>query len=345
MEKILKDSFDRKIDYLRLSVTDRCNLRCSYCMPEKGIQLAGRDELLTYEEILRIVGILAGLGIRKVRLTGGEPLIRDNILDLVSGLSRVDGIESLSMTTNGVLLEKNINKLKHAGLNGINISIDSLDPEKYRRITRGGDLERVIRAVRKALDMDFGSIKVNAVMGDFLETREIRRFIKWSMKEDIDIRFIEVMPVALLDEVECSSGGIKRNAKPETVSSAEKIFDVMKEFGEIEGVNDKKGHGPAVYYCIKGAKGSIGLISNQAESCCYCNRIRITPRGIVRLCLFSDIGLDLKKKIRRGTVEKEIKNDIIKFINIKPKDRNTGDIDCNPEDLSKIPDFMNRIGG
>ena len=168
MEKILKDSFNRKIDYLRLSVTDRCNLRCTYCMPEKGIRLAGREELLTYEEILKMVGILAQLGIRKLRLTGGEPLLRDNILDLISGLSRIQGIEKLSITTNGILLDKYLEGLKQAGISGINISMDSLDPVKYSEITRGGQLDKVTAALERALGMGFESIKINAVLGSFL---------------------------------------------------------------------------------------------------------------------------------------------------------------------------------
>ncbi|MCG9479219.1 MAG: GTP 3',8-cyclase MoaA [Actinomycetia bacterium] len=344
MEKILKDSYDRKIDYLRLSVTDRCNLRCTYCMPEKGIRLAGREEVLTYEELLKVVDILAQLGIRKLRITGGEPLLRDNILGLISGISRIEGIEKISITTNGILLSKYLEGLRQAGISGINISMDSLDPVKYSKITRGGQLYKVITALERALDMGFESIKINSVLGSFLGTGDIRDFIKWSIEKKIDIRFIEMMPVALLEEVECTSKNILKTRTHESIP-ADTIFDVMKEFGEIESLKDKKGYGPAVYFKIKGAKGAIGLIRNQEESCFYCNRIRITPLGLLKLCLFSDNGLDLTRSIRHGVSEKNIKDDIIMFVNKKPKSRNSNNTGCSPEDKKKIPDLMNRIGG
>ena len=344
MEKALIDSFNRKIDYLRLSVTDRCNLRCIYCMPEKGIHLAKKKELLTYEEILKIVNVLAQLGIRKLRLTGGEPLLRDNILDFISGFSCIEGMERISITTNGVLLNRYLEGLKRSGISGINISVDCLDPEKYGMITRGGDLDRVLEAVEGALEMGFESIKINVVLSSFLEDNDIRDFIRWSMEREMDIRFIEMMPVSELDLVECNSKNISGKMVKESIGF-DSIFDIMQEFGDISPLKDARGFGPAVYYRIKGSRGNIGLIQNQKESCFYCNRIRITPLGQLRLCLFSDVGLDLKKSLRSRVSEKKIKDDIIDFIKKKPRDRDTGIIDCRKEDRNKVPDLMNRIGG
>jgi cyclic pyranopterin phosphate synthase len=313
-------------------------------MPEKGIKLSPREEILTYEEILLIADIMAQLGIRKIRLTGGEPLLRENILELTSGLSRIDGVKSLSITTNGILLEEYLEGLKEAGISGINISLDSLDPEKYRKITRGGDVNKVIRSVDKAIGMGFESLKINVVLGSFLDPEDIRDFLRWADDKVLDIRFIEMMPVSGLDQVECSSKNISIGM-PEKGIRVESILKIMESAGDIKKVNKIKGYGPAEYYRLKGSRGNIGLIRNEERSCCWCNRIRITPMGLLKLCLFSGESLDLKKKIRQGVSEKKIKDDIISFIKKKPKDRNTTEIDCKPEEKNKIPGLMNKIGG
>lgn len=344
MEKVLIDSFNRNIDYLRLSVTDRCNLRCTYCMPEKGIRLARREDLLTYEEMLIIANIMAQLGIRKIRLTGGEPLIRENITGFISKLSLIKDIKKISITTNGILLGKYLEGLKEAGVSGINISLDSLDPEKYRKITRGGEMKNVTGVIEKAVGMGFESIKVNVVLGNFLDINDVRDFIAWVDEKGLDVRFIEMMPVFGLDQVECSSKIIPGDI-PEKKVVINTILKAMKETGEVQKVSEIRGHGPAEYYRIKGSRGTIGLIRNEEKNCFYCNRVRITPLGKLKLCLFSEAGLDLKKSIRQGVSEKKIKDDIIGFIKRKPKDRNAEDIDCKPEERNKIPGPMNRIGG
>ncbi|MCJ7665250.1 MAG: GTP 3',8-cyclase MoaA [Actinobacteria bacterium] len=342
-EMVLLDSFKRKIDYLRLSVTDRCNLRCKYCMPGEGIRLAGKDELLTYEEILKSVSILGELGIRKLRLTGGEPLLRDDIQDLIYGLSRIDDIEHISITTNGTLLEKYLGQLYRSGIESINVSLDSLDGENYRQITRGGDIKKVIRAINKAIDIGLKRVKVNVVISSALKPEDIEGFIKWAMEKPLDIRFIEMMQVMELDSVECSAiSAVRDQEQPRT--SMGQIFSIMAKFGSCSRLEEKRGFGPAEYYKIEGSRGNIGFIANDINSCFYCNRIRITPVGVLRLCLFSDDGLDLKKMLRGKVSEKNIKNAIIDFIEKKPKDRNSNST-CGPGEKSKIPGFMNKIGG
>ena len=343
MSMVLSDNFKRKIDYLRLSVTDRCNLRCKYCMPGEGIRLAGREELLTYEEILKAVKIFGDLGIRKLRLTGGEPLLRDDILELVSGLSELKDIEDISITTNGILLEKYLERLYGLGISSINISLDSLDGKSYRQITRGGDVERVIRAINKAVDIGIKRVKVNVVASSVLKTEDIEGFIKWAMEKPLDIRFIEMMPVMDIDAVECSAGSaMEDGGKP--MIGMEQILSIMKKAGDYTKLEEKRGFGPAEYYRIEGSRGNIGFIKNDMDSCFYCNRIRITPMGILRLCLFSDEGLDLKEMLRSEFSEKNIKDAIISFIEKKPKDRNSNS-SCRPGEKSRIPGFMNKIGG
>ncbi|TET52432.1 MAG: GTP 3',8-cyclase MoaA [Actinomycetota bacterium] len=343
MKKVLSDSFKRNIDYLRLSVTDRCNLRCKYCMPGEGIRLAGKDELLTYEEILKIVRIFGGLGIRKLRLTGGEPLLRDDILELVSGLAKLKDIESISITTNGILLEKYLEKLYRSGIDSTNISLDSLDGDNYREITRGGDMERVISAINKAVDIGFKRVKVNVVINSALKPEDIEGFIRWIMEKPLDIRFIEMMPVMDLDSVECSVSSIAEDQEQPRIDM-DQILSIMEKYGPCRKLEEKRGFGPAEYYKIEGSRGNIGFIVNDINSCFYCNRIRITPMGILRLCLFSDDGLDLRKMLRGKVSENEIKNTIIDFIEKKPKDRNSNG-NCGPGEKSKIPGFMNKIGG
>ena len=340
---VLADSFKRKIDYLRLSVTDRCNLRCKYCMPGEGIRLAGREELLTYEEILRTVKILGELGIRKLRLTGGEPLLRDDILELISGLSKLKAIEDISITTNGVLLEKYLKQLYESGISSINVSLDSLDEESYRQITRGGEIKKVIDAINKAVDIGVRRVKINVVMSSILKAEDIEGFIRWTIEKPLDIRFIEMMPVMDIDSVECSSGSINKG-REQPVINMEQIFSIMEKAGHYTKLNEKRGFGPAEYYKIEGSRGNIGFIKNDMGSCFYCNRIRITPMGILRLCLFSDEGLDLKEMLRSEFSEKNIKDAIISFIEKKPKDRNSNS-SCGPGEKSKIPGFMNKIGG
>ncbi|MCL4378479.1 MAG: GTP 3',8-cyclase MoaA, partial [Actinobacteria bacterium] len=287
----LVDSFNRKIDYLRLSVTDRCNLRCFYCMPKKGIKLLKRDQLLTFEEIIRATKILSGIGIKKVRLTGGEPLVRDNILSLIKNIGMVDGIEDISLTTNGLLLNGYLPQLSRIGVGRLNISLDSLNPEKYKTITRGGCINKVIDGINKAMDIGFKSIKINVVITSIINKDDIIDFIKFSIEKELSIRFIEMMPIKGLENVECNR--IIRN-DPNSILGMDNILSIMDMFGVYEKVEAKDGYGPAIYYKFIGNKGKIGFISNHKSVCHSCNRIRLTPYGAFKLCLFSPLELNIK---------------------------------------------------
>lgn len=340
MTEVLTDSFNRKIDYLRLSVTDRCNLRCTYCMPEKGIKLLRREQLLTFEEIIRVTKILSGLGIKKVRFTGGEPLIRDNILSLIKNIHMADGIEDISLTTNGLILSEYLPQLSRIGVNRLNISLDSLNPEKYKIITRGGCIDKVIDGINKAIDIGFQSIKLNVVLTNIIGKDDIIDFVKFSLEKELSIRFIEMMPVKGLEAVECNR--IIRNDSNSTLS-IDNILSIMDMFGVYEKVKVKDGYGPAIYYKFIGGKGKIGFISNHKSVCHSCNRIRLTPYGAFKLCLFSPLELNIKELLRKGFSDEEIKNSILDIIKVKPLDRDHNFNSINNKAM--ILSHMNKIGG
>ena len=371
---ILVDSFGRKIDYLRLSVTDRCNLRCTYCIPEQGINLLKHSDMLTYEEIEKSVKMLSDMGIRKIRITGGEPLVRKNIVDLIKNIKKNNGLEDLSITTNGILLGRYLYGLKSSGLNRINISIDSLDPEKFSAITRGGNLFDVIASLKKAIEMGFSGLNINTVITDILDTEDVREFIKMSMKMPVNIRFIEMMQIPLSGNnqgtsVECRTlpgflGKSPASTAGNTRLGFKNIIRIMEQYGKFEKTDSIAGFGPSVYYKNKNSEGSIGFILNDKCFCSFCNRIRLTSSGKIKLCLFSDLEFDLKDKLRKNAPVELIKKQLCSFISCKPENREescrlnvieTGGISGH-EDRSKnkklkndvelrLSDYMNRTGG
>ncbi len=350
MKDFLTDSFGRKIDYLRLSVTDRCNLRCAYCMPSEGVPQIKHKDILTYEEIIRSVKILAGLGIRKVRITGGEPLVRKGVISLIGSLNSIEGIEEVSLTTNGVLLKDCAGDLYAAGLSRINISLDTLDARKYRLLTRGGELKFVIDSIHSALRTGIRSVKINAVLSDFFDLEDAYDLIAFGKKEAIDIRFIEMMYPAFADtidplrNIECSTAFISpenKSGKSQRMVLKEDIFRIMKQFGNYHKVDEYKGCGPSVYYRIDGMASNVGFIINSKDICCSCNRARLTPDGLVRLCLFSNLELSLKDMLRADVTDEAIKEKLKDFIKIKPENR---DAVCKSMGF-KLSDYMNRIGG
>lgn len=349
MSPLLIDSYKREIDYLRLSITDRCNLRCIYCMPQKGIQLLSRSEILTFEEIIKIVQILVELGIKKIRITGGEPLVRDNFLDLIERIKKIKGIEDISLTTNGILLNKYLPRLYELDVKRINISLDSLDPVKYKEITRGGEISEVLNGISNAINIGFSSIKINIVMTVLLDKEDIWKFIKLTIDNPIDIRFIEMMPVLGLGSIECSSTSNimdSNSAKLNnfTKNSIKEIFLIMGKMGKYYKIKKPIGYGPAVYYKIEGGKGNIGFIFNDKNCCSSCNRIRLTPGGTIKLCLFSDKEFDIKRKIRSKINTEEIKIDLMNFVKTKSENRQCSQ-NFNTADSIKISNFMNQIGG
>lgn len=358
---MLTDSFNRKIDYLRLSVTDRCNLRCTYCMPSAGIKLIDRKEMLTFEEILKAVDILSEMGIRKIRITGGEPLVRAGIIDLIKQIKKIKKITDISITTNGILLNKYLDDLYNVPVQGINVSLDTLNRQKYKEITRGGEINLVLNAISNSINIGIKSVKINTVITDLLDEEDITGFVRMTLEKPVHVRFIEMMqPIggySNAETIECSSIGVFNNLKftnlkpdnrNQDLNPVDNIFSIMKRIGEYHAVNDKIGNGPALYYKFKKARGSIGFIINDKNLCCYCTRIRLTPFGTIRLCLFSDKEYDIKKKIRNNYPVGDIKAEIAEFVKAKPENREEScryDKKDKTSDRFKLKDFMNRIGG
>lgn len=298
----MKDSHGRTIDYLRISLTDRCNLRCIYCMPAEGVQQIGHEDILRIEEIEEIVAAATTIGIKRIRLTGGEPLVRKGVIDLVDSITSMEGIENVAMTTNGILLPRMADDLKAAGLSRVNMSLDTLDPAQYTEITRGGKLEDAIAGIDSALEVGFNPVKINmvtvrALNQDFLE------FAKLSIDRDLHIRFIEYMPVGE------STGGSGCGWGKEDVIPTEELIGIIDERAAAEGIgrlvpaqNEKPvGWGPARYYHFEGAKGTVGFISPLSRHfCSECNRLRLTADGKLRPCLFSDNEFDVRSALRDG---------------------------------------------
>ncbi len=305
----MKDNYQREIDYLRIAVTDRCNLRCTYCMPEEGIEPKRHEEILSMEEIIRLVRILAGEGIRKVRLTGGEPLVRKNIEALIRGIRAVDGIEEISLTTNGILLEKMAVSLKEAGLDRANVSLDTLKADKYHEITRLGELDKVLRGIRAAKKAGLNPVKVNAVAIRGFNEDELIDFARFAIEEKLHVRFIELMPVG-----ESSETG-------ESYISMEEILSTIGKAYELEEIPRGPKAGPSRDFEIKGTEGRIGVIAALTNHFCSdCNRMRLTADGKFRPCLFASTEFDIREVLRSGADDGEIREFYHEVLRHKPKE-------------------------
>jgi GTP 3',8-cyclase len=286
----LYDGHNRRIDYLRISVTDRCNLNCVYCGDGRCDNLP-HDAILTYEEIARVAGILSGMGISHIRLTGGEPLVRPKIDILISMLRQLRGIEEISMTTNGTMLERWSDLLKKSGLGRVNVSVDSLKAVRFREITRGGDLAQVLRGIEAAGKACLNPVKINTVVMPGVNEDEIIDFARWTVDSGANVRFIEQMPFT-------------RNVR--TVTVADMKTTIESAIGRLEPVHEH-GSGPASYYKLPGAQGTIGFIKPVSDCFCdNCNRLRLTADGKLRLCLLDDSELDLKPMLRGELTDAEI---------------------------------------
>jgi cyclic pyranopterin phosphate synthase len=334
----LKDSYKRTIDYLRISITDRCNLRCVYCMPSDGIVPLEHKEILKYEEIIRVVRIAAGIGVRKVRITGGEPLARKNVTYLISEINNIEEIKDLSLTTNGILLARYADELAEAGLRRINISLDSLRPDRYKEITRGGDLHLVLSGIEAAEKAGLTPIKINMVPIRGLNSEEIGDFAKLTLKCPYQIRFIEFMPF-----------GTEGLWSPERFMSVEEIKSIVESVGTITPVKVKRS-GPAIYFRLDNAPGMIGFISPISNHFCgECNRLRLTADGKLRPCLFSETEIDLKPALRGGAPDDEIERLIKLSIEVKPRGHDIGIRTSELWSLMKNKECsrrpMSRIGG
>ncbi|MGD9028316.1 MAG: GTP 3',8-cyclase MoaA [Anaerolineae bacterium] len=308
------DAYNRPISYLRISVTDRCNLRCIYCMPEEGVPWRPHDEVLRYEEIEVVVHAAAELGISKVRLTGGEPLVRLGVVDLVHKISRIPGVDDLAMTSNGVLLARYAHDLANAGLHRVNISLDTLDAERFRQITRCGDLVDVLAGIEAARQVGLRPIKINTVVIRGMNDDEVVDLAARTLEASWwNIRFIELMPVG--------NGGLMPDQWERRVVTAQEVRRrVEAELGDLVPAKMSAGGGPARYYRLPGAKGTIGFITPISEHFCYrCNRLRLTADGQLRACLLSDQEVDLRTSLRRGANVDQIKALIVDGINRKPR--------------------------
>ena len=307
----LKDGFQRAIDYMRISITDRCNLRCIYCMPSEGIKPVEHKEILSYEEIVRILKIAVNIGVKKIRITGGEPLMRRDVAHLIALIKNIAGIKDLSLTTNGVLLEQYAEELTKAGLSRVNVSLDSFKPDRYREITRGGDIDVVLNGLKAAEKAGLVPIKINMVPIRGLNDDEIGEFAKITLKAPYQVRFIEFMPF-----------GIKDIKWPEKYISVDEIKSIVEGLGPLTPVKIRKS-GPARYFRFDGAIGVIGFISPLSNHFCgECNRLRLTADGKLRPCLFSETEIDLKPALRSGAPDDEIERLIKLSIEVKPEGHN-----------------------
>ena len=295
-EQKLVDGMGRTIVNLRISVTDRCNFRCTYCMPADNVEFMPRDELLSFEEITRIAQIGSGMGIKRLRLTGGEPLMRKDLPVLIRMLTGIKGIEDVAMTTNAFFLKEHAKALKDAGLRRLNISLDALDPEKFRDVNRRDCIKEVLEGIKVSAEIGFKSIKINAVaMKNFSET-EIMRLIEMGRSDGFEIRFIEFMP---LDS--------DRVWERDKVLFGHEILDLIREKYELVPVENSLEVGPASEYDFADGKGRIGIITAVSNPFCdHCNRIRMTANGKLRTCLFSTDETDLKELIRGNASDEKL---------------------------------------
>ena len=296
---MLVDRYGRKMTYLRISVTDRCNLRCVYCMPTEGVEWQTHENILRYEEIVQVVRQAATHGIKEIRLTGGEPLVRRDMLELVRALveciAAIPGIDDISLTTNGILLLEQIERLAQAGLKRINVSLDTLDPEKFARITRGGRLERVLEGLHTAQASGLAPIKLNTVAMRGINDDELIRLAQLSIQLPWHMRFIEIMPV----KNQVSWGPGFPNPE-ETFLPITEIWQILSPLG-LQPVANVIGSGPAREFQIPGAQGRIGFISPLSEQFCeHCNRLRLTADGHLRPCLLNDSEVPVRDALRRG---------------------------------------------
>jgi cyclic pyranopterin phosphate synthase len=328
----LTDPFNRNITYLRVSVTDHCNYRCHYCRDEDHVTDTARSEILSYEEIARIVRLFAELGITKVRLTGGEPLLRNDILKLATMLGEIPGIDDIPLSTNAHLLSPIANQLQKVGINRVNISIDSLNQDRFEQITRGGDLDKVIQGIDSAIESGMNPIKLNMVVMRGVNDDEIEAMIDFAIERKIDIRFIETMPIG--------TAGI--DAVDHHYSEAEIVKRIRAHLPDrLITVKSKQTAGPAKSYLINNTETSVGTISAVSNNfCSSCNRVRLTAKGQLILCLGQENSISLRDAIRSNMNDNDIKAMIINAITHKPE-KHEFDTDIDNIDSAQ----MVEIGG
>lgn len=301
------DQYGRKIDYIRISITDRCNLRCMYCMPEAGVESVEHDDILRYDEIVRLAEMFAGLGITKVKITGGEPLVRKDAPELIRLLKELPGIDNVTLTTNGILLKEQMADLAAAGLDAVNISLDALEEDRFKEITRREGLGLVMEGIEEALRYPEVRVKINCVLLEGINEDQWIPMAGLAKDRDLDVRFIEMMPI-----------GFGARFCGET---QEEVVRLLEEaYGRTTPVTGKFGNGPSTYMKIEGFKGKIGFISAMSHKFCGdCNRIRLTSEGFLKPCLQFSTGGDLRTPLRSGEPDESIREQIEKTIFRKPR--------------------------
>jgi len=329
LQKKLIDNYNRNLNYLRVSITDRCNLRCLYCVPEGMIPKVSHDEVLRYEEILRVVTLATRLGINKVRVTGGEPLIRKGVYAFLEDLNRIEALQDVSLTTNGVLLKANAERIWSAGVRRINISLDTLDRFKYKQITGYDLFDRVWEGIEAVQALGFNPIKLNIVALKGFNEDEFTDFAKLTLNYPFHIRFIEYMPIG------------RSRLKAEDHILAPEIETRVRVLGDMLPQERETNDGPAQRFKLKGALGEIGFIRPISQHFCdKCNRLRLTASGHLRPCLLSDQQEDLKGPLRRGCQDDELAALFLKAVHHKHEHHQ---LSLNPSD--KVADPMSGIGG
>lgn len=327
---VLVDRFGRTVSYLRISVTDRCDLRCVYCMSD-NMQFVPRSQLLTLEEIIRVARTFVALGVNKIRITGGEPLTRRNILKVFRELGELDDLKELTLTTNGTQLSTYARALHEAGVSRINISLDSLRPDRFRRITRVGQLEKTLAGIDAALAAGFKKVKINAVMLKHINHDEVVDLVEFSRRRGLDISFIEEMPLGLIDD----------RLRVDSYYSSNNILADLRRRYELIATTEKTG-GPARYYRMSDSDSRVGFISPHSHNFCdSCNRVRLTAEGLLLLCLGQEHSVDLRRVVRANPADDEaLRNAIVQSMQIKPKGHN---FDLNTREV--ILRHMNVTGG
>ncbi|AIS62298.1 GTP 3',8-cyclase MoaA [Listeria ivanovii] len=332
--QLLTDKFGRVHDYIRISVTDRCNLRCVYCMPEEGLTFLPHEKVLSKDEIVGFMEIMVKFGIKKVRITGGEPLLRTDIVEIVRGLGAIPEIEDISITTNAMYLAKKAEALKEAGLTRVNISLDSLHADRFQAITRGGRLQKVLDGIQKAEEAGLFPIKLNVVLIKGQNDDEITNFLQFTKDKDINIRFIEYMPI-----------GHAGTSWKEKYLSLDTIFEACKEAGFVyEPVDTIRGNGPSENFRIEGAKGTFGVIHPvSARFCDSCNRLRLTADGYIKACLYWDEEMNIRPFINEPVKLMQL---VQKAIDNKPENHEMA-LKLQDEVQSNKPTWrrMSQIGG
>lgn len=328
----LVDTYKRAVTYMRVSITDRCNLRCVYCMPEEGLDWTPAEEILTYDELTRIITVAAKRGLRKVRVTGGEPLVRKGVVGFIEQLSRVPGLKELALTTNGVFLKELAGPLYKAGLRRINISLDSLNPKTFAEVVRRDIFHKVWEGIEETERVGFTPLKINCVLQQGVNDHEVMEFVRLTQRKPYHVRFIEYMPCANWDTWQ-------KTYKPFSAV----VDEVESQFGKlipVSGSNENDA-GPSENFRIPGAPGVVGFIHAVSHDFCdTCNRVRMTADGKIRPCLFSEIAVDFREAIRSGCSDDVIESLLDQVLYVKPEYH---ELDMIPEE-KKLTTMVN-LGG